>query len=538
MRRSPSTPQLDAAPTRPSFHLDASQGKPMSHLLSGSPHPGVVIFLKVGERVKKLLFVGNTIEELRKLCLERFTDLTRFDVNVPFQIMDKESRIQYELEDVRDLFPNCIVELRRLGLAEKRRAGIGTASIVKDMLVFALVGLPARGKSFIGRKVSRYLNWLGINTRVFNVGEYRRKKIGAGQDHQFFDPTNVDAAKARTHMAIAALDDMLNWLHKGGRVAIYDATNSTNDRRHFIRERCEQEGFKVVFIESLCEDKELVERNIRDTKLTSPDYINKKPEEAMADFRERIKHYESAYETITDNSLSYVKLVDVGRRVIINKIHSYIAARVVFFLMNLNITPRPIFLTRHGQSEFNAAGRIGGNSPLTDAGDQYARILAEHVEQLRQQYPNLVVWTSTLQRTIQTAQYIPLGKTQIKQLDEIAAGDCDGMTYDEIAEKMPEEFQQRAANKLRYRYPRGESYEDLIERLEPVIFELERLRNPVLIVAHQATLRCMYAYLADQPIEQVPHLPMPLHTLIRLIPTAYGTQESRIRLLDVNLTDG
>jgi broad specificity phosphatase PhoE len=43
----------------------------------------------------------------------------------------------------------------------------------------------------------------------------------------------------------------------------------------------------------------------------------------------------------------------------------------------------------------------------------------------------------------------------------------------------------------RYRYPRGESYEDLIERLEPVIFELERLRNPVLIVAHQATLRCM-----------------------------------------------
>jgi hypothetical protein len=38
-------------------------------------------------------------------------------------------------------------------------------------------------------------------------------------------------------------------------VAIYDATNSTNDRRQFIRERCEQEGFKVVFIESLCEDK-------------------------------------------------------------------------------------------------------------------------------------------------------------------------------------------------------------------------------------------------------------------------------------------
>jgi hypothetical protein len=58
------------------------------------------------------------------------------------------------------------------------------------------------------------------------------------------------------------------------------------------------------------------------------------------------------------------QLVDVGRRVIINKIHSYIAARVVFFLMNLNITPRPIFLTRHGQSEFNAAGRYARLAPL------------------------------------------------------------------------------------------------------------------------------------------------------------------------------
>jgi hypothetical protein len=53
---------------------------------------------------------------------------------------------------------------------------------------------------------------------------------------------------------------------------------------------------------------------------------------------------------------------------------------------------------------------------------------ASQVEELRQQYPNLVVWTSTLQRTIQTAQYIPLGKTQIKQLDEIAAGGGLAMT--------------------------------------------------------------------------------------------------------------
>jgi hypothetical protein len=69
------------------------------------------------------------------------------------------------------------------------------------------------------------------------------------------------------------------------------------------------------------------------------------------------------------------------------------------------------------------------------------------------------------------------------------------------------------------------------------------LLNPCSILCYCTVLLCAelrdrYAYLADQPIEQVPHLPMPLHTLIRLIPTAYGTQESRIRLLDMNLTDG
>ena len=32
--------------------------------------------------------------------------------------------------------------------------------------VIALVGLPARGKTYISRKLSRYLNWIGINTKV------------------------------------------------------------------------------------------------------------------------------------------------------------------------------------------------------------------------------------------------------------------------------------------------------------------------------------------------------------------------------------
>ena len=39
--------------------------------------------------------------------------------------------------------------------------------------VIVMVGLPARGKTYISKKLSRYLNWIGVNTRVFNLGEYR-----------------------------------------------------------------------------------------------------------------------------------------------------------------------------------------------------------------------------------------------------------------------------------------------------------------------------------------------------------------------------
>jgi broad specificity phosphatase PhoE len=77
-------------------------------------------------------------------------------------------------------------------------------------------------------------------------------------------------------------------------------------------------------------------------------------------------------------------------------------------------------------------------------------------------------------------------------LDELFAGACDGMTYEEIEEQYPEEFQLRENDKLAYRYPRGESYLDVIARLEPIIMEMERHREPLLIVGHQGTVSAFH----------------------------------------------
>lgn len=45
------------------------------------------------------------------------------------------------------------------------------------------------------------------------------------------------------------------------------------------------------------------------------------------------------------------------------------------------------------------------------------------------------------------------------------------------------------------RYPRGESYLDMIQRLEPVISEMEREGESIVIVGHQAVLRVIFGYL-------------------------------------------
>ena len=76
-----------------------------------------------------------------------------------------------------------------------------------------MVGLPARGKSYIVKMIIRYLTWTGYEAEVFNVGSYRRKIGLAGADSSFFDMKNKDANRVREEMAMAVQDSMYSWLH-------------------------------------------------------------------------------------------------------------------------------------------------------------------------------------------------------------------------------------------------------------------------------------------------------------------------------------
>ena len=167
-----------------------------------------------------------------------------------------------------------------------------------DKLCIVMVGLPARGKTFIARRLRQYLRFFhGAKCEVFNVGTYRREMLGSNHMADFFDPDNKTTQVQRQSCRDAAMNDMKAWMskHAGtGTVAIFDATNSTKAKRDWIVNEVEEimeSRSHIIFIESVCTDMSLIDANIRTAKLTMPDYKGISPDEATADFRERIKMY-------------------------------------------------------------------------------------------------------------------------------------------------------------------------------------------------------------------------------------------------------
>jgi broad specificity phosphatase PhoE len=405
-------------------------------------------------------------------------------------------------------------------------------------------------------------------------------------------------------------------------------SGSSKERRRWIekkvdtitRESASRLRVKTIFIEvTLTKShfernilRQKIERDVREGALRRED-----AESASAAWKSKVAEYRKLHVTLQDDGseddLSFIKLINYGERVLTNRMRAYLPQRIVQFLTATHPTRHTIYLCRHGESEYNKKGRLGGNSPLTDKGWAFAEILAEfaatHVCGLRRKKSpaeslraweeeerrrlestdafaamtrlgladdlrrNSVdaashnaaivrqrslttqaaaagssprhssggleveweerppedpegptrcarLWTSSLLRTIQTAALIPhpivrgpdgtpnaweeMSPRVYRNIDEIFAGDCEGLTPEEMEKAHPQTATLRKTDKIGFRYPRGESYFDLISRLEPCIQEMESYAEPLLIVSHQAILRLIFAYLTGVDREKAP----------------------------------
>eukprot|EP01039_Chlorochromonas_danica_P002541 gene2541-2782_t len=459
---------------------------------------------------------------------------------------------------------NCPGAAAAVGHVLENSIPLSIFPISQDKFCFCFCGLPGRGKTHISGRLAKYVSFFhAVPVKVFNVAEYRQRMCGGLKDAEWFDPNNVEAKALRDECNKAAIHDMINFLneHTNG-IVILDSTNPTHYRREYLRTMMHSTGAKVMFIEVTNDDEEFLAKHYRTTVSHSVDYMGDDAEASEKDFRKKVDLYKKIFEPIDsgnnkskESRWSYMKCDHAKQYFVVNRVKGYLMQKVVNFIMNLRTTSHSFYLTRHGQSEYNDLGRIGGDSGLTEHGLRYAEKLAEFVEKhiVKDEQGGYVparLWTSTMRRTKETAQFIKQNKIMIKSemdptleyewmqmrprawhhLDELFAGSCDGMTYEEIEATFPEEWSRRNVDKVAYRYPRGESYLDVIARLEPIIIEMERHQEPLLIIGHQAVLRIIYAFYMGNSRAEAPYLSIPLNTVIELNPGPVECKEHRYTL--------
>ena len=159
---------------------------------------------------------------------------------------------------------------------------------------------------------------------------------------------------------------------------------------------------------------------------------------------------------------------------------------------------RPHFyLLRHGETVWNRIGRLQGqiDVPLTRLGliqaEAMGRTLSEILETGEQSGPVRMI-ASPLGRTRQTAAVVAehLGHAfdsieMEPMLKEITLGDYDGaMGWDALDRQAPEEAAKRRDDPWNYRYPNGESSQDVQDRVRPVFEGLKDTDGVVIVVAH------------------------------------------------------
>lgn len=101
-----------------------------------------------------------------------------------------------------------------------------------------------------------------------------------------------------------------------------------------------------VLAENICDRADIVEANIRSVKISSPDYEGWDPDVAVKAYMQRIQDHERKYETMQTSGGPFVKIYNVGERLVVNNIKGYLQSRIVFFLMNVHHKKRTIWFAR------------------------------------------------------------------------------------------------------------------------------------------------------------------------------------------------
>ena len=389
-----------------------------------------------------------------------------------------------------------------------------------DKLYIIMVGLPARGKSTIALRLFQSLSEEGVRTRIFNNGELRRARLGPESSHPlFYHPDNREAREKREELAKLNAREAQAFLAANGQVAILDAANASLQRRRHLREMLTDHP--ILFVECVNEDKDLLEASIeRKTRLPEFSYISK--EEAIASFKERMSYYERMFCPL-QNEGSYIRVDTLRNDILEEKLTDTIPLYIPIRDVLVTNWVKELFLVRHGESYFNIENRIGGDASLTPKGRRQAFELAEYFQGRQIPY----IFTSQRVRALETAAPLAAAHPEaveitLPELDEINAGRCEGMRYEDISREMPEVFDSRQRNKYNYAYPEGESYAVMRQRVERGFRKAMFLsggQSGVMLIGHQAVNRLILSLFLYRRTEDVPYIYVPQNQFFHIVMT-------------------
>ncbi len=213
--------------------------------------------------------------------------------------------------------------------------------------------------------------------------------------------------------------------------------------------------------------------NYNDTDV--PQFSGIDPDEAAKQYLKRIETKIPAFETMEEDELNYVKMINAGRAFFYNNVSfNYLSHRIVFYLTNLHIKFRTTFFVRAGPATDEDSFKA--DAPLSAEGEAYAKkmteAILEHREKVRQASIDqggsdaplrpLSVWTSTRLRTIQTAEPLKELGYKVRQrseMSQINPGVCEKMSERAIRALYPEEVEKHELDPYHHRYPRAEVWD-------------------------------------------------------------------------------
>jgi phosphoserine phosphatase len=166
-----------------------------------------------------------------------------------------------------------------------------------------------------------------------------------------------------------------------------------------------------------------------------------------------------------------------------------------------------IILTRHGHVEGINPARFRGRTdlPLTPLGEAQAKAVARRIFSA---WRPVAVYTSPLRRCLTTAQAVATTchvSCEIRDdLNDIDYGEWQWRTYSEVRAASPAAFASWFATPHLFRFPGGESLQDLVARageaLRTVLARHQGAADQVVLVAHDNVNRALLLQLLDQPL--------------------------------------